>query len=107
MSNKKQKKEETSEAAQVLVDFLTSLLTRQQAFLREVANSLFQLVAMDISVESLENLFDIITTNDAEAQRNLVNDPEEPDADDEEGEIEEAEMASEDSDSDEADESDE
>jgi len=56
------------EAQSVLIDFLTSMLTKPQSFLRDVANSCFKQFSVEfMDEESLGRLLGIVATPNAEA----------------------------------------
>jgi len=61
---KKDKKnnKDKEEALQVLFDFLISLLTKKHSFLRDIANFVFKQFCHDISMASLNNMIEIIST---------------------------------------------
>eukprot|EP00347_Sterkiella_histriomuscorum_P004007 403362109 len=113
-SNKRAKKdgkqsEEQEEALQVLFDFLISLLTKQQSFLREIANFAFKQFCSQISTASLMNMMQIMQTPNVEANKMLFDEDEEAEGaegDEVEGaEDEEMEEDEEDDDEDDEDES--
>ncbi|CDW85691.1 dna polymerase v-like [Stylonychia lemnae] len=88
--NKRHKKDskidtQQSEALQVLIDFLISLLTKQQSFLREIANFAFKQFCTQITQASLMNMMEIITTPNIEANKMLF-DQDDLEANDEEAE---------------------
>jgi hypothetical protein len=54
-----------------LFDFLISLLTKQQSFLREIANFAFKQFCTQLSPASLMNMLEIIQTPNVEANKML------------------------------------
>ena len=88
-TNKKAKKTEeeepaAKEAQSVLIDFLTSMLTKPQSFLREVANTCFKHFCVQCVDESnLWRLLGIVGTANKEADDFMIGD-EGPENDEEE-----------------------
>ena len=86
-SNKKAKKEvpdQKQEALGVLIDFLTSLLTKPQSYLRDVVNNCFKhfcVAAMDR--ENLDRILQIISTKNQEAGQFMDGDAKEVEEDEE------------------------
>ena len=63
-----EKEESQAEARHILIDFLTSLLARPQAFLREMANSCFKNFCVDfLDQKGFEQLISIVKTPNTEA----------------------------------------
>lgn len=98
-TGKKAKKTEEEEAAQkeaqsVLIDFLTSMLTKPQSFLREVANTCFKHFCVKcVDEENLWRLLGIVGTANKEAGDFMEGDKDP--ADDGEDFDEDAELADE------------
>jgi DNA polymerase phi len=78
------KKADQTEALDILVDFLISLLTKPQSFLRDIANFTFKQFCTQISPKALSNLAKIILTPNSEANKMLFGEDEIEDLDDEE-----------------------
>ena len=91
-----------------MTDFLISLLTKPQSFLRDIANFTFKQFCTEVSSKALANLIDIVQTPNVDANKMLFA---EGDDNDEEGvasgDDEEGGSESEESDDDDDDESDE
>jgi hypothetical protein len=87
------------EAESVLIDFLTSMLTKPQSFLREVANTCFKCFsATTLDQSGLERLLAIVATPNKEAGEFM--DGEQAGEDEEDGEIEEIGTSEDEEDSD-------
>ena len=70
------KKIDQTEALDILVDFLISLLTKPQSFLRDIANFTFKQFCTQISPKALSNLAGIIQTPNSEANKMLFGEDE-------------------------------
>ena len=70
------KKTDQTEALDILVDFLISLLTKPQSFLRDIANFTFKQFCTQISPKALSNLAGIIQTPNSEANKMLFGEDE-------------------------------
>jgi hypothetical protein len=70
-------KEERDEALSVLTDFLISLLTKPQSFLRDVANFTFKQFCTEVPAASLQNLLKIVQTPNIEANQMLFGEDDE------------------------------
>ena len=64
------------EALGVLTDFLISLLTKPQSFLRDVANFTFKQFCTEVPAASLQNLLKIVQTPNIEANQMLFGEDE-------------------------------
>ena len=86
------------EAQNVLIDFLTSMLTKPQSFLREVANQCFKQYALCVDEQGLARLLGIVATPNQEAGAFMDGDDQgDGDQDEEEGEeVEHEQVSSED-----------
>ena len=85
----------------MLIDFLTSMLTKPQSFLREVANQCFKQFALCVDEQGLARLLGIVATPNQEAGE-FMDGEDQGEEDEEEGEGEEVvdELVSSDDDSD-------
>lgn len=73
-SHKKAKKEDSDnrqEAHGVLIDFLTSLLTKPQSYLRDVVNNCFKHFCATMDHESLDSILEIIGSKNQDAGQYL------------------------------------
>ena len=57
-----------------MIDFLISLLTKQQSFLRDIANFVFKQFCTQISTASFQNMMGILATPNVEANKMLDDD---------------------------------
>jgi DNA polymerase phi len=93
-----------SEALDVLVDFLISLLTKPQSFLRDIANFTFKQFCTEVSPKALANLVQIVQTPNIEATKMLFDEDElEEEVEAEEGDEDSEDDDEEDKESDESD----
>ena len=87
----------SEEALDVLVDFLISLLTKPQSFLRDIANFTFKQFCTQLSAKALANLVSIVQTPNVEATKMLFDQEDVEEADEEDGEDEDESEDDEDS----------
>lgn len=102
-SKKKPATSDQGEALDVLVDFLISLLTKPQSFLRDIANFTFKQFCTQLSAKALANLVTIVQTPNVDATKMLFDEDDiekENKDDEEEGEDEDESDDSESSSSD-------
>lgn len=97
---------EKAEALEVLVDFLVSLLTKPQSFLRDIANFTFKQFCTLVSPKALVNLVEIVQTPNADATKMLFDEDEIEKDDEEEDDDEEDDDDEDDDDDDDSEDSD-